>query len=71
MPFVLGRILESTFVNKRKKDKLAEFANMTELLAEEIKKIKRALSKKPQAKNTKHINFKKLFPLLKYGKVKR
>lgn len=44
---------------------------MTELLAEEIKKIKRALSKKPQAKNTKHINFKKLFPLLKYGKVKR
>lgn len=44
---------------------------MTELLAEEIKKIKRALSKKPPAKNTKHINFKKLFPLLKYGKVKR
>lgn len=54
---------------KRKKDRLADFGNMTEILTEEIKKIKRALSKKPQGK--KKVNFKKLFPLLKQGKVKR
>lgn len=56
---------------KRKKDELADYGNITELWADEIKKIKRALSKKPQSKNQPNINFKKLFPLLKYGKGKK
>lgn len=45
--------------------------NMTELLSDEIKKIKKSLSKKPSSKGHKKIDFKKLFPLLKYGKVKK
>ena len=45
--------------------------NMTELLSDEIRRIRKTLSKKPSSKGHKKIDFKKLFPLLKYNKVKR
>ena len=44
---------------------------MTELLSDEIRRIRKTLSKKPSSKGHKKIDFKKLFPLLKYNKVKR
>jgi hypothetical protein len=52
---------------KKKRKKGVEYGNMTEMVAEEIKRIKRALSKE---KDEHKIDFKKLFPVLKYGKIK-
>jgi len=67
---IISRPRTTKNVQSKKKYGFVEYGNMTELVSEELKRAKRAISKKTSQNKTKHINFKKLFPLLKYGKSK-